>query len=119
MTRQPASTRIKTRSIKLVISAAAVATTLGGWVALTVGEAVPARAADLPAPAAASPPAWLLAPPQIPTLPEVAALAVDGVARAPQARPAAHVEAAAPLRAVSAPPAPARPVPITVTRSSR
>jgi hypothetical protein len=121
MSRQPASTDLRTRSIKLVISAAAVATTLGGWGALTVGEAAQARVAGLPATAAAaSPPVWLLAPPPIPALPEVAALATGGTGSAPQARAAAPVAAAAPLRTVSAPPAaPVRPVPITITRSSR
>lgn len=119
MSRQPASADTRTRSIKLAISAAAVAATLGGWAALTVGEAAPAAVAGLPAHAmAASPPAWLLAPPPIPALPEVAALATDGAGGAPLARPD-PVDAVAPLRAVSAPPAPARPAPITVTRSSR
>jgi hypothetical protein len=121
MTRHPASKDSKIQSIKLVISAAAVATTLGGWVALTAGEAPLARVAGQPAPAAvaAAPPAWLLAPPPIPALPEVAALAVNGTGSPPQMLAAAPVAAAAPLRAVSAPPAPARPAPITVTRSSR
>lgn len=119
MSRQHTNSRPKTWSIKVVIGAAAVATTLGGWAALAAKETAPVQAASQTAPAASAPPAWLLTPPPIPALPEVASLTADGAAGTAETRPAASAVAEAPLRVVSAPPAATRPAPITVTRSSR
>lgn len=98
MSRKASAGRPENQGLKLLISAVAVGATLGGWVALSA----PATTANAPAPAAVAgaAPAWLLEPPDIPTLAPVTA------ATAPQ--PPA-------LRAVL----PARPVPITLTRSSR
>lgn len=100
MDRKPA--RTQAHGLKLAIGAAALAATVGGWAAL----APQTPPATLPAPATASAPEWLLAPPPVPTLAPVASL--DGAPAAPAPR----------QPAVAAAPA-FRPAPLTVTRSSR
>ena len=90
--------------IKLLISAAALAGTIGGWALFTLKQ----EAAALMAP----PTNVVLQLPPMPTL--VARSAAAGVA------PVAQASAPAPrLRQVSAPAFSSAPVPVTVTRSSR
>jgi hypothetical protein len=91
----------RSQGVKLAITVAAVAATLGGWVALAPRSGADSTAVTVPAAATAGAPAWLAAPPPIPTL-----APVTGLAEAPR-RPA-----------VVAVPAP-RPAPLVVTRSSR
>lgn len=95
------------QSLKLLIGAASLAATIGGWAAFTAQT--PAPASLTPAAVVAPPPAWLSEP-----LPTVAPLATGGGS----APAVAAAPAAAPLRQVSAPPA-VQPAPITSTRSSR
>jgi len=115
------------REIKALIAAASVATTLGGW-------AVFASAAP-PADPTAPPPLSLVAalPPEpaplvLPTLGPLPTVVpaptwAGEVAQVPVAPPAVVITpptvSPAPLRRVSAPPAPARPAAIARTRSSR
>lgn len=91
----------RSQGVKLTITVAAVAATLGGWAALAPQTGADSATTAVPAAAAAGAPEWLAAPPPIPTL-----APVTGLAEAP--RPPAVV--AAPLT---------RPAPLTVTRSSR
>ena len=91
--------------IKLLISAAALAGTIGGWALFTLKQ----EAAALMAP----PPSLALALAPLPTL--VARSSVPEVAAVGQA-----VAAPAPaLRRVSAPAFSSAPAPVTITRSSR
>jgi hypothetical protein len=100
MSRKAIPSRTQNQGLKLLISAAAVTATIGGWAALSA----PAPTASAPAAAevAGAVPAWLLEPPRIPTL------AAGSAAPAPQPQTPA-------VRA----PLPVRPAPITNTRSSR
>jgi hypothetical protein len=100
---------------KSLITALAIATTLVGWAHLTAQEPPNAASSGLSnVPIVAPPPAWLLEPVVIPSLP--AGGSNPASASAPVfSAPAAPAPAAA-LRAVSALPAP---VPVTTTRSSR
>jgi len=90
--------------IKLLISAAALAGTIGGWALFTLKQ----EAAAL----ATTPPSLALELPPLPTL----------VARSSAPEVAAVGQAAAPapaLRRVSAPAFSSAPAPVTITRSSR
>jgi hypothetical protein len=102
MTRQQTGSSAPAHGLKLVISAAAVAATLGGWGILTT---LNPAAAETDAQSA-----WLREQPPIPTLvPLVGMPASDVAAQAP-----AHG-----LRQVSSPPVTTRPAAVTFTRSSR
>ncbi len=100
---------------KSLITALAIATTLVGWAHLTAQEPPNVSSSALsPVSIAAPPPAWLLEPVVIPSLPAV--VGSPAPASAPLfSAPVAPAPAPA-LRAVSALPAP---VPVTTTRSSR
>lgn len=104
MARQRKAAASPAGNLKALISAAAVAATLGGWAALAprpTAEPQVAPAAELAQPAA-----------PLPTL-----VPLEGAS--PQAGSPLPAEPSPALREVSAPPAPARPAPITTTRSSR
>ena len=102
MTRQHTVASAPAEGLKMVVSAAAGALTLGGWAALT--------AASTPASTADAPPPVLLEQQPIPTLVPLVGVPASDVA--------AHGAAPA-LREVSAPPVTTRPAPVTFTRSSR
>jgi hypothetical protein len=109
--------------VKVLLTAASLSATLGGWAALTAAEPAPAAPDPTPAPAAV---AAVLPPLDLPVLPTLVPLVPParngGEAAAPTPVPTVAVaRAPAPLRVVqAAPPAPAAPArPITRTRSSR
>lgn len=126
MTRKINHARRPAQGLKFVISAAAVAATLGGWAALShqTPQSNPVSAAASAPAVVGTPPAWLLEAPAIPTSPPVTELVTNTgtalVAQAPTAAaPVAAPAVVAPqLRAVNAQPA-APPAPVTSTRSSR
>jgi hypothetical protein len=106
MTRQRTPSRNRARELKMVLSAAAVAATLGGWAAL---------AADTPptTAVAAAPQSQQL---ELPPAPTVVPLTGEATANPEAAQPAPQPQV---LRDVSAPPAASWPAPIASTRSSR
>jgi hypothetical protein len=101
MIRQRTASSTPAQGLKLILSAAAVAATLGGWAALTT--------ATPPAAETSSPPTSLLEQPPIPTLVPLAGARASDTA----------LVAAPALRQVSSPPVTNRPAPVTLTRSSR
>ena len=149
MAQRSIPSRTPAQAIKVFISTAAVAATLSGWALLAAQNRTAALQSDpllstLPVETAqptitAPPPAWLMAPPPIPTLqpliavvqppapPAPEAVVVNPAPPAPEAvvvNPAPPVSANAPaLRDVSAPVTVSqpvqRPVPVVTTRSSR
>ncbi len=113
----PAPPRRAASGINLVITAASLAATLGGWAALTVNDravaqAVVAAPPALVQPANAAPPEFALAP-----LPTLIPRREFARAAAP-APPAAQPRQAAPV-AVRQPAPAALPPPVAQTRSSR
>ena len=149
MAQRSIPSRTPAQAIKVFISTAAVAATLSGWALLAAQNRTAALQSDpllstLPVETVqptitAPPPAWLMAPPPIPTLqpliavvqppapPAPEAVVVNPAPPAPEAvvvNPAPPVSANAPaLRDVSAPVTVSqpvqRPVPVVTTRSSR
>lgn len=102
------------QTTKLVISAAALAATIGGWAVLSTQPA-PGVVGTSDVAVVSPPPDWLLMPPSIPTLqPVVGTISEVQVPIAPA--PVSTAPAPA-LREVTVPPA--RPAPVTVTQSSR
>ncbi len=149
MAQRSIPSRTPAQAIKVFISTAAVAATLSGWALLAAQNRTAALQSDpllstLPAETVqptitAPPPAWLMAPPPIPTLqpliavvqppapPAPEAVVVNPAPPAPEAvvvNPAPPVSANPPaLREVNAPVTVSqpeqRPVPVVTTRSSR
>ncbi|NCC35527.1 MAG: hypothetical protein EOM24_26475 [Chloroflexia bacterium] len=109
--KKPTAPGQRTQGIKLMISAAALAATLGGWATLS-SQATPEMVAAPVAAVVSAPPAWLLNPPPIPTLQAIGT--TPATAQAPVTQPVVDAPA---LREVVA--VPARPAPVTTTRSSR
>lgn len=133
MARRSIPSRTPAQALKVFISTAAVAATLSGWALLAAQNRTAVIQSDpllttLPVETthptiAAPPPAWLTAPPPIPTLQPLAPAGSQNVETV-VATPMPPVSANAPaLRDVSAPATvsqPAqRPVPVVTTRSSR
>ncbi|MCG8348593.1 MAG: hypothetical protein MI924_12550 [Chloroflexales bacterium] len=116
-----------TPGTKMLISASALAATLGGWALFTLADNDNTTEASVPqpviintAPAPTQPNLTLdLAP--IPTVVPPLNLPPIPVQNPPAAPPAVAPPAAPPpaLREVSPPPAPVQPAPVTTTRSSR
>lgn len=102
MIRQNRSSR--TKGLKSLLSAAAVAATLGGWTALSIGN-------PPPAPEVVVPQAQVELPP-IPTIVPLLATTIDD-------HTASTARQVPELRDVNVPPAVSRPAPIVITRSSR
>jgi len=137
MAQRSIPSRTPAQAIKVFISTAAVAATLSGWALLAAQNRTAALQSDpllstLPVETVqptitAPPPAWLMAPPPIPTLQPLIAVVQPPAPPAPEAvvvNPAPPVSANAPaLRDVSAPVTVSqpvqRPVPVVTTRSSR
>lgn len=149
MAQRSIPSRTPAQAIKAFISTAAVAATLSGWALLAAQNRAAALQSDpllstLPVETAqptitAPPPAWLMAPPPIPTLQPLIAVVQPPAPLAPEAvvvnpaplapeavviNPALPVSANPPaLRDISAPVTVSqpvqRPVPVVTTRSSR
>lgn len=117
MAQQKVPSRTPAQPLKLVISVTAVAATLGGWALLASRDAPAgaAQTAEAVPTAVSAVPAWLLAPPAIPT---IQPLVLAG-AQQPAAGAAGSAQIPGALRQAGVPAVVARPAPIVVTRSSR
>ncbi|PDV99660.1 hypothetical protein [Candidatus Chloroploca asiatica] len=111
--KKPKAQGQRTQGVKLMISAAALAATLGGWATLS-SQATPEMVAAPVAAVVSAPPAWLLNPPPIPTLQAIGT--TPAAVQVPGTQPVVVAPAPA-LREVVV--APARPAPVTTTQSSR